>query len=201
MWTKKGQFGDFSAKNRQFGKFLKTRNLTRVPGFFEIKTRNPFFQNPARVCNHYFGPYHLLPLFNKGATLCRISQPEDWGGAEALLNVDMYWNWKPCSTSQVVHFLGTTYTSHINTEVVQYQIAWLLFLDWKIAPKEGQKMCGSSYSTTTTTSRAIRVLGQRSNKKLVAVYVGLDSDGSNRLVNIYHRLQSDIGQNAEGWET
>ena len=30
-----------------FDTFLKTRNPTRVPGFFKIKTRNPVFQNPA----------------------------------------------------------------------------------------------------------------------------------------------------------
>ena len=64
LWTKKRQLGDFqwnlaifdqkapiwrifSAKNRQFDTFLKTRNPTRVPGFFEKKTRNPPFQNPT----------------------------------------------------------------------------------------------------------------------------------------------------------
>ena len=41
------KFGYFLTKNRQFGTFLKTRNPTRVPGFFKN-------QNPARVCNHYF---------------------------------------------------------------------------------------------------------------------------------------------------
>ena len=36
--TKKRQFGVFSSKNRQFDTFLKTRNPTRVPGFFKNKT-------------------------------------------------------------------------------------------------------------------------------------------------------------------
>ena len=52
----------------------------------------------------------------------------------------------------------------------------------KLPPRKAKK-CAAHRSTTTTT-RAIRVLGQRSNKKLVAVYVvGLYSDGLNRLVN------------------
>ena len=62
----------------------------------------------------------------------------------------------------------------------------------KLPPRKAKK-CAAHRSTTTTTSRAIRVLGQRSNKKLVAVYVGLDSDGSNRLVNIYiHTIKVEL---------
>ena len=55
----------------------------------------------------------------------------------------------------------------------------------KLPPRKAKKCAAHrSTTTTTTTTRAIRVLGQRSNKKLVAVYVvGLYSDGSNRLVN------------------
>ena len=53
----------FSAKNYQFSTFLKTWNPTRVPGFFKIKTRNPVFQNPARVPNHYLDP-SLIPTYD-----------------------------------------------------------------------------------------------------------------------------------------
>ena len=49
---------------------LKTRNPTRVPGFSEIKTRNPLFQNPVWVPNHYrhvtdIAAFHELKVFAK----------------------------------------------------------------------------------------------------------------------------------------
>ena len=66
IFNQKHQFGDFksnlaifiqksanlsifSAKNRQFNTFLKTRTRTRLTGFLKIKTRNPLFQNPTPV--------------------------------------------------------------------------------------------------------------------------------------------------------
>ena len=39
-------------KNK-ISKLISELFLLARPGFFEIKTRNPFFQNQARVCNHY----------------------------------------------------------------------------------------------------------------------------------------------------
>ena len=42
----------FSAKNRQFGTFLKTRNPTRVPGFLKIKPGYLFFKTRPQVSEH-----------------------------------------------------------------------------------------------------------------------------------------------------
>ena len=69
LWTKKRQLGDFqwnlaifdqkapiwrifSAKNRQFDTFLKTRNPTRVPGFFEKKPETRLFKTRPRSYIH-----------------------------------------------------------------------------------------------------------------------------------------------------
>ena len=53
FWQKKHHLVIFSAKNRQFNTFLKTRTRTRLTGFLKIKTRNPLFQNPTQFWIHY----------------------------------------------------------------------------------------------------------------------------------------------------